>query len=103
MADILPIRPWRYNRKLSASLEALTSPLFDVVSDKQRKVLYQQPYNSIHLSAPEPSRGEDHAAKLLQEWKRDGIFSGFELDIVILIVDGYRIIAAIRDIYRTLE
>ncbi len=71
MADILPIRPWRYNRKLSASLEALTSPLFDVVSDEQRNTLYQQPYNSIHLSVP--SRGADHAVKLLQEWKRDGI------------------------------
>jgi uncharacterized protein (DUF1015 family) len=73
MADILPIRPWRYNRKLSASLEALTSPLFDVVSDKQRDALYKHPYNSIHLSVPEPLRGKDHVAKLLQEWKRDGI------------------------------
>ena len=73
MADILPIRPWRYNNQLSASIDSLTSPLFDVVSEKQRKALYQNPLNSIHLSVPRPPDAADHAARLLQEWKRDGI------------------------------
>ena len=73
MADILPIRPWRYNNQLSASIDSLTSPLFDVVSEKQRNALYQNPLNSIHLSVPRPPDAADHAARLLQEWKRDGI------------------------------
>jgi len=73
MADILPIRPWRYSNKLSASVDALTSPLFDVVSEKQRSVLYQNPLNSIHLSVPQGPAPADRAARLLQEWKRDGI------------------------------
>lgn len=71
MAEIRPFRAWRYNEKLSANIEALTSPLFDVVSDKQRRALYQNPLNSIHLSVPE--RGADVASHLLAKWKVDEV------------------------------
>lgn len=67
MADILPLRAWRYNRNLAQQLDELTSPLFDVVSEKQRKALYQNPYNSIYLSVP--LNGADGAACLLKQWK----------------------------------
>lgn len=72
MAEIIPIRGWRYNRDLSANMPALTSPLFDVVSAKQREALYRQPYNSIYLSVP-PEPDPAAAAKQLQEWKTNGI------------------------------
>jgi uncharacterized protein (DUF1015 family) len=71
MAEIRPFRAWRYNDKLSSNIESLTSPLFDVVSEKQRKVLYQNPLNSIHLSVPE--KGADIAANLLEKWKVDEV------------------------------
>ncbi|MEJ7645403.1 MAG: DUF1015 domain-containing protein [Chryseolinea sp.] len=72
MAEILPIRPWRYNNKLGGEIDSLTSPLFDVVSEKQRDKLYQNPLNSIHLSVP---RHGDIAAAgvLLKDWKARGI------------------------------
>jgi uncharacterized protein (DUF1015 family) len=73
MAEILPIRAWRYNPALSKNIDDLTSPLFDVVSEKQRKALYQNPLNSIHLSVPLPPHAADRAASLLQEWKSKGI------------------------------
>jgi uncharacterized protein (DUF1015 family) len=73
MAEILPIRAWRYNSDLSRSIDELTSPLFDVVSEKQRKALYQNPYNSIHLSVPIQPDAADRAATLLEEWKTKGI------------------------------
>ncbi len=73
MAEILPIRAWRYNDKLARNIDELTSPLFDVVSDKQRKALYQNPLNSIHLSVPAPPDAADRAASLLQEWKATGV------------------------------
>jgi len=69
MAEILPIRPWRYNPEITPPIDTLTSPLFDVVSEKQRKALYQNPLNSIHLSVPEPPNASDRAAALLQAWK----------------------------------
>lgn len=69
MADIRPLRPWRYNAHLSSSIDELTSPLFDVVSEKQRKTLYQNPLNSIHLSVPKGDHAAHQAALLLEQWK----------------------------------
>lgn len=75
MAEIKPLRAWRYNDKLGANIESLTSPLFDVVSDKQRYALYENEFNSIHLSVPlgEGPEAASHAARTLQQWKQDKI------------------------------
>jgi uncharacterized protein (DUF1015 family) len=73
MAEILPVRAWRYNESLSKNIETLTSPLFDVVSEKQRKTLYQNPYNSIHLSVPISPDSAARASRLLDEWKKSGV------------------------------
>jgi len=72
MAEILPIRPWRYARKLNDALDDLVSPLFDVVSEKQRQALYGNPLNSIHLSVPQPPDAAERAAVTLANWKADG-------------------------------
>ncbi len=77
MARIIPIRAWRYNRDLSQNIDELTSPLFDVISEKQRRVLYEQPYNSIHLSVPLQSETAQQAHQTLDQWKAEGIL---ELD-----------------------
>jgi uncharacterized protein (DUF1015 family) len=73
MAEILPFRAWRYNAELSKNIDDLTAPLFDVVSEKQRKALYQNPYNSIHLSVPQPPDAADRAHKMLQDWKTNDV------------------------------
>lgn len=69
MADIIPIKAWRYNPTLASDIETLTSPLFDVVSERQRENLYQNPLNSIHLSVPLESNSEE----ILKKWKAEGI------------------------------
>lgn len=69
MAEILPIRPWRYHPDLIRNIEELTAPLFDVVSDNQRNALYRHPYNSIHLSVPKPPDPAIRAARILSDWK----------------------------------
>lgn len=69
MAEIKPLRAWRFNKEISKDIESLTSPLFDVVSEKQRDALYKNPYNSIHLSVPRGQNSADDAAKTLQDWK----------------------------------
>ncbi len=71
MAEIKPLRAWRYNQELGKRIDELTSPLFDVVSDKQRKALYQNPYNSIHLSVPMGPAPAERAAELLENWKKE--------------------------------
>lgn len=73
MPEIRPLRAWRYNENLSANVDDLTSPLFDVVSEKQRKALYQNPYNSIHLSVPQGPDAANKAHALLDQWKSLGV------------------------------
>lgn len=73
MAEIRPIRAWRYNEQLGGRIEELVSPLFDVVSENQRKQLYEEPYNSIHLSVPRGDTNAISAARTLLDWKNDGI------------------------------
>ena len=70
MAEIKPIRAWRYNRALSPRIGELTSPLFDVVSESQREALYGRPYNSLHLSVP---RAEEGVGRLLRRWKHEKV------------------------------
>ena len=72
MAEIKPIRAWRYNDELARDIENLTSPLFDVVTEKQRTALYKNPYNSVHLSVPRGEKPALEASRLLNTWKTDG-------------------------------
>ena len=70
MARIKPFRAWRYNKNLSFKIDELSSPLFDVVSQKQREALYANPYNSIHISVP---RDIETHKNTVEQWKADGI------------------------------
>jgi uncharacterized protein (DUF1015 family) len=71
MAEILPFRAWRYAEHLN--IDELTSPLFDVVSEKQIKALYAQEYNSIHLSVPAYGVSYKQIAEIQEDWKQKGI------------------------------
>lgn len=73
MAEILPIKAWRYNPLLAPEIEDLTSPLFDVVSLKQREVLYKNEKNSIHLSVPKGEHPAITAKNTLNKWKKEGV------------------------------
>ncbi len=72
MAEIRPIQPWRYSREFGDKIEELTSPLFDVVSHRQRQALYENPYNSIHLSVPAGANPAENAVQTLRVWKEQG-------------------------------
>jgi uncharacterized protein (DUF1015 family) len=75
MAEILPIRAWRYNDRFARNIEELTSPLFDVVSAKQRQALYANPFNSIHLSVPLGDEPGKEALTTLSEWKGKNVIT----------------------------
>ncbi len=95
MAEILPIRPWRYNNALGAEIDNLTSPLFDVVSAKQRENLYQDPLNSIHLSVPHHGN-VGAAAALLKDWKSRGILRQDRLPGIYVYYQYFRIAGSSR-------
>ncbi|MEP0710650.1 MAG: DUF1015 domain-containing protein, partial [Algoriphagus sp.] len=69
MAEILPLKAWRYAESLTPKMEELTAPLFDVVSARQRQLLYENPLNSIHLSVPTGEDPAQNALETLIKWK----------------------------------
>ena len=73
MAEIRPLRAWRYNRQVVPNIEDITSPLFDVVSPKQREMLYQEKLSSIHLSVPRGDSPAASAKETLERWKKEEI------------------------------
>ena len=79
MAKIQPLRGWRYNATLSANIDDYVSPLFDVVSAKQREALYRNPLNSIHLSVPRGDDPTEAALLRLREWQASGVLRQDEL------------------------
>lgn len=85
------MRGWRYTADLSATIDAYVSPLFDVVSARQREALYRNPLNSIHLSVP---RGEDPvgaAVGRLAEWQQTGVLRQDELPGIYVYYQYFRL------------
>ncbi|MDO8966255.1 DUF1015 domain-containing protein [Algoriphagus sp.] len=91
MAEILPLKAWRYNEKLAQNLEDLTAPLFDVVSTKQREVLYGNPLNSIHLSVPQGENPSENAQKILLRWKSEGVLDQDSLPGIYIYYQYFRL------------
>ena len=73
MAEIRPLRAWRYNRSLYSKIDELTAPLFDVVTEKQREKLYKIEFSSIHLSVPRSDNPAESARETLAYWKKNNI------------------------------
>ncbi|NML64289.1 DUF1015 domain-containing protein [Hymenobacter sp. RP-2-7] len=100
MADIQPLRGWRYNPALSAQLEEVTSPLFDVVSARQRAALYRQPLNSIHLSVPQAEDGlapAPAAARRWAAWQAEGVLRQDELPGIYVYYQYFRLPGETRE------
>ena len=73
MAEIRPFRAWRFHPRFTRNISELTSPLFDVVDEKQRKQLYHNEYNSIHLSVPLGNEPAHTAKETLEKWKNEKV------------------------------
>ena len=73
MAEIQPLRGWRYAPALGVDIDAYVSPLFDVVSARQRAALYRNPLNSIHLAVPQGDDPAGAALATLRRWETEGV------------------------------
>jgi uncharacterized protein (DUF1015 family) len=100
VADIKPFRAWRYNPTLSGNIDELTSPLFDVVSDKQRKALYKNPHNSIYLSVPQQPDASNKAHLLLEEWKTKGIIVQDKLPAIYVYYQYFKLAGSTKEFCR---
>ncbi|SNR96011.1 Uncharacterized conserved protein, DUF1015 family [Belliella buryatensis] len=100
MAEILPIKAWRYHEKYSRQMEDLTAPLFDVVSASQREVLYVNPLNSIHLSVPLGVAPAEEAKKTLADWKSRGVISQDQIPGIYVYYQYFRLPGEEKEICR---
>ncbi|MGV3539564.1 MAG: DUF1015 domain-containing protein [Rufibacter sp.] len=100
MAEILPVKGFRYNPKLPFNIDALTSPLFDVVSVKQRQALYRNSYNSIHLSVPPGPEPAVSARRTAEHWKRAGILQQDPLPGIYVYYQYFRLPGSYREYCR---
>lgn len=100
MAEIRPLQAWRYNKSLSADIGELTSPLFDVVSEKQRQNLYKNPNNSIHINLPQPPLPAERAAIQLEQWKTNGIIRQDNLPAIYVYYQYFRLAGSAKEMCR---
>jgi uncharacterized protein (DUF1015 family) len=100
MAEIHPVRAWRYRPEYAAHIDDLAAPLFDVVSDKQRQALYQNPLNSIHLSVPEPPEPAQRAARLLAQWKTDRVILQDKLPAIYVYYQYFKLAGSVQEYCR---
>ncbi len=100
VAEIQPLRGWRYNPTLSTDIDAYVSPLFDVVSVKQREALYRNPLNSIHLSVPRGEAPAAEALRLLREWEASGVLRQDELPGIYAYYQYFRLPGSAREFCR---
>ncbi len=100
MAEIKPLRAWRYNESLEQKIGDLTSPLFDVVSDRQRNALYQNPHNSIHLSVPKGPDAANRARQLLENWKNAGVIVQDKLPAIYVYYQYFKIAGSTKEFCR---
>ena len=90
MADIKPLRAWRYSVRLAEQIPELISPLYDVVSEEQKEILYQRPNNSLHLSLPQDGSAVV-AKKTLDDWKKNKVIEQDPLPAFYVLYQYFRI------------
>jgi uncharacterized protein (DUF1015 family) len=75
MADIQPFRALRYDPDRTGGLQDVVAPPYDVIDEAQRSALQSKsPYNIVGIDLPEGGDDRyDHAAELLEAWRRDGV------------------------------
>ena len=100
MPEIRPFRAWRYNSDLSKNIDELTSPLFDVVTEKQLEKLYTNPYASIHLSVPRGDNPAESAKDILKRWKMEGIIKQDPLPGIYVYYQNYSLPGSVKEFTR---
>lgn len=85
MAVVKPFRALRYDEAVAGPLETLVAPPYDVISPEQREELAaRSPHNVVRLTLPD---SEEDAARLLEEWRAEGVLVADEPTVWIVSQD----------------
>ncbi|MEA2290689.1 MAG: hypothetical protein QOD55_2686 [Solirubrobacteraceae bacterium] len=93
MADVQPLRALHYDLDKVGTLQAVTSPPYDVIDPEQRvRLAARSPYNVVSVDLPEAPGGGDpyeHAAELLERWQAEGAVVRDEEPAIWALVQDY--------------
>lgn len=74
MAEIRPFKALRYDLVRAGTIEDLTCPPYDIISEEQRQAyLARNPHNAVRLELPKGEDPYDEAGKTLRQWLSEGI------------------------------
>jgi len=85
--EIKPFKPYMF----SSTSDAVTSPPFDSITREQEAKLKSFPYNITHLTLPRGTSGILESSIKLANWIRDGELVRSVDDIIIIVVQEFRI------------
>jgi uncharacterized protein (DUF1015 family) len=99
MARIIPFRGILYNKEKVGNLTSVVAPPYDVISPEMREMLYEKtPYNIVRIDFGKEHPGDNEqencysrAARLWQEWLRDGILIRDERPAIYLCRETYTV------------
>jgi uncharacterized protein (DUF1015 family) len=74
MADVQPLRAFRYDPAVAGDLADLVAPPYDVIDDEQRAALAgRSPHNVVEVDLPQGDGDPyEHAAQLFARWQDEG-------------------------------
>ena len=77
MATVKPFPGYRYAKPLveKRGIGKLVAPPYDVISEKEKKRLAEEPYNFVHLILGKDETGYQNVQRRLQEWIDRGVFT----------------------------
>ena len=75
MAVVKPFRGYFYSSEFIKShpIERLAAPPYDVISEKEKVRLEEEPYNFVHLTLGKEGNSYQKAKELLQSWVKEGV------------------------------
>ncbi len=75
MAVLKPFQGYFYGRKIveEKGIGCLVAPPYDVISEKEKARLKEEPYNFVHIILGKTEEGYEKAAQTLRQWIEEGI------------------------------
>ncbi|MEA2390791.1 MAG: hypothetical protein QOK31_900 [Solirubrobacteraceae bacterium] len=74
MADVQPLHALHYDLAGAGALPDLVSPPYDVIDSEHRaRLVARSPHNVVQIDLPQGEDAYAEAARLLQEWRTEGV------------------------------
>ncbi len=97
MIEVRPFREYRYNQKKISDLSDVIAPPYDVINEKERKILGERSkYNFINLTLPkiyEPDKDSskfyEESSSLWNNWKNNGVIGQSEVPKIFCLKETY--------------